>query len=184
VGLARHLRELARPKLDWATLLRRFIMTRAVNDYSWSPPNRRHIHMGLYLPSPRTLVLGDVVLALDTSGSVDDALLACFCAELSAILDACDTRLFVYYCDAAASEAMVITRNDPPLSLAPHGGGGTDYRPVFSKVADDGLTPACLIYLTDLECDRFPNEPPYPVLWALPDTAKGRPPFGDTLYLT
>ncbi|OLN26971.1 hypothetical protein DVDV_2356 [Desulfovibrio sp. DV] len=180
-GLERFLVELARPKLDWATLLRRFILARAVSDYSWSPPSRRHVHMGLYLPSPRSMTLGDVVLAIDTSGSVDEALLAAFYAELSAILDVCDTRLLVYCCDAAVGEARIFTRIDPPPAFVPTGGGGTDFRPVFAKVEADGLNPACLIYCTDLACDRFPAEPPYPVLWAVPATAQGQPPFGDVL---
>lgn len=182
-ALARRLGEPARPRLDWATLLRRFILARAISDYSWSPPNRRHIHMDLYLPSPRSMILGDVALAIDTSGSVDERLFRAFCSELSAILEACDTRLLVYFCDAAAGEALVMVRNDPPPALAPKGGGGTDYRPVFAKVEADGLTPACLIYLTDLECDRYPAEPPYPVLWAVPGTARSRPPFGEVLHL-
>ena len=45
----------------------------------------------------------------------------------------------------------------------------------------DGARPACLIYLTDFECDRFPEPPAYPVLWAVPEPA--RPPFGEVLRL-
>ncbi|WP_300155399.1 VWA-like domain-containing protein [Solidesulfovibrio sp.] len=182
-GLARHLGELARPRLPWAVVLRRFILSRAVSDYTWSPPNRRHVHLGLYLPSPRSQQLGDVVLAIDTSGSVGEALLRAFCAELSAILDACDTRLVVYFCDAAASEPLFLGRSDPLPALFPKGGGGTDFRPVFAKVEEAGLRPACLIYLTDMECNRFPEQPPYPVLWAVPESARNRPPFGDVLEL-
>jgi predicted metal-dependent peptidase len=182
-GLDRLLGELARPSLDWATLLRRFIFTRAVSDYSWSPPSRRHIHLGLYLPSPRSMTLGDVALAVDTSGSVDADLLAAFCAELGSILDACEARLHVYACDTAVSDARLYTRSDPPLSLKLTGGGGTDYRPVFRKVEADGLHPACLLYFTDLQCDRYPTEPPYPVLWAIPAKATGSPPFGEVIRL-
>jgi predicted metal-dependent peptidase len=182
-GLARHLGELARPRLDWATLLRRFVLARAVSDYSWSPPSRRHIHLGLYLPSPRSMVLGDVVLAVDTSGSVDEPLLRAFCAELRGVLDVCDTRLLVYHCDAAASGPHVLTRSDPLPDAAPAGGGGTDYRPVFARVEAEGIQPACLVYLTDLECDRFPAEPGYPVLWAVPEGARGVPPFGEIIHL-
>ena len=77
-GLIRLLGELSSPCLDWAELLRRFVLERAVNDYSWSPPSRRHAHAGLCLPSPRAMALGDVILAVDTSGSVDDGLLRAF----------------------------------------------------------------------------------------------------------
>lgn len=183
-GLLRHLGLLARPRLPWRELLRRFVLERAVNDYSWTPPSRRHIHAGLYLPSPRSMGLGDVVLAVDTSGSVGQALLESFLAELSAVLEACDARLLLLFCDAAASGPVELSRLDPPPSLSPSGGGGTDYRPVFQQVEREGLRPACLIYLTDLQCDRYPAEPPYPVLWAAPEEARGEPPFGELVRLS
>jgi len=183
-GLARHLGLLARPRLPWRELLRRFVLERAVNDYSWTPPSRRHIQAGLYLPSPRSMALGDVVLAVDTSGSVGRELLEAFLAELSAVLEACDARLLLVFCDAAASEPVELSRLDPPPPLSPSGGGGTDYRPVFERVERDGLRPACLIYLTDLQCDRYPAAPPYPVLWAAPEDAPGEPPFGELVRLS
>ena len=62
--------------------------------------------------------------------------------------------------------------------------GGTDYRPVFAAVEAVGLRPSCLIYCTDLECDRYPDEPPYPVLWIAPESARNRPPFGEVLELS
>ena len=57
-------------------------------------------------------------------------------------------------------------RQDLPIVLCPKGGGGTDFRQVFQWVEQQGISPECLIYLTDLECSRFPEEPFYPVLWA------------------
>src|SRR5208282_5738727 len=59
----------------------------AKSDYAWTPPNRRHIARGLYLPSLRSETLGPVVVGVDTSGSIDDATLAAFAAEISAILE-------------------------------------------------------------------------------------------------
>ena len=67
------------------------------------------------------------------------------------------------------------------LELALKGGGGTDFRPVFDLVEHQGVTPSCLVYLTDLQCSRFPEIPPdYPVLWVNTDPGFGTasPPFG------
>lgn len=170
------------PLLDWSELLRRFIEFSAGNDYSWSPPNRRYIHSGLYLPSTRTQDLPQIVVAIDTSGSISRNELDRFATELSAILADFDTQISVVYCDSAVSGVQEFSRMDLPLRLEPKGGGGTDYRPVFAWIEERGLQAACLIYLTDLECNRYPNEPFYPVLWVSTPSLK-RPPFGEHVQL-
>lgn len=181
-GLVRLTRDLIRPRLDWKHLLRRFIEQNAVSDYSWLPPNRRYAHMGLILPSLKNRELPEIVLAIDSSGSVSSRVLSLFCAELSAILADFDTRVTAVVCDAEVRQTLTFTRLDLPLRLDPEGGGGTDYRPVFGHVDRLGLRPACLVYLTDLECDRFPSPPDYPVLWAAYGPGPGdAPPFGEVV---
>ncbi len=181
-GIARLVRARLFPQLNWAELLRRFIELSASNDYSWSPPNRRYIHAGLYLPSTRAQDLPHTIVAVDTSGSISPAELDQFAAELSSILYDFDTIVSVVYCDSAVSGVQEFARMDLPLKLSPKGGGGTDYCPVFSWVEENGIQPACLVYLTDLECNRYPAEPYYPVLWVT--TSPNRlPPFGERIQL-
>jgi predicted metal-dependent peptidase len=183
-GLKRLVQDVIRPRLDWRHLLRRFIEQNAVSDYSWLPPNRRYAHMGLILPSLKNQELPDIVLAIDSSGSVSREALSLFCAEVSAILADFDTRITALVCDAEVRQALAFTRFDLPLRLEPAGGGGTDYRPAFAHVDRLGLRPACLVYLTDLECDRYPAAPDYPVLWAAygPESADA-PPFGEVVRI-
>ncbi|PIE63624.1 MAG: hypothetical protein CSA26_12080, partial [Desulfobacterales bacterium] len=100
-GIARLVRARLFPRLNWAELLRRFIELSASNDYSWSPPNRRYIHAGLYLPSTRAQELPRTVIAVDTSGSISPAELDQFATELSSILYDFDTTISVVYCDSA-----------------------------------------------------------------------------------
>lgn len=182
-SVARLVRFQPPPELDWRALLRRFVVRASSNDYSWSPPSRRHVHMGLHLPSPRCETLSDMVVAVDCSGYVDQASLDAFCAELSAVLEAYDTRLTAIFCDCAVRDARQLTRLDLPLRLEVDSGGGTDYRPVFQHVQDLCILPACLVYLTDLECGLFGPEPTYPVLWAARGPRKEPPPFGELIRL-
>ena len=65
--------------------------------------------------------------------------------------------------------------------LHPAGGGGTDFCPAFEWVAEQGLSPRCLIYLTDLCCESYPGEPDYQVLWVTDSQAEA--PFGETLHI-
>jgi len=182
-GLARLVENLLSPKLDWRSLLNRFIRATARYDYAWMPPNRRYLHRGLYLPAMRSDDLPEVVVAVDTSGSVSARELDQFAAELSSILEACATTVHILYCDTQVARAQTVSRQDLPFTLTPIGGGGTDFRPAFQWVAQQGLSPLCLIYLTDLACVRFPEEPSYPVLWAFLAGADTRPPFGESVAL-
>lgn len=180
--LLRMVEEMLYPKVDWQELLDRFINARARNDYSWTPPSRRHLHMNIYLPSLSTQQLPEVVLAIDTSGSISPGELDQFSAELSGILESYDTEVRVFWCDTEVTAEQVFSRADLPLELEPRGGGGTDFRPVFKSIEDSNLDPACLIYLSDMECGYFPDkEPHYPVLWARTGTGGRVPPFGEMI---
>ncbi len=182
-GLARLVSARVRPMLDWCQILARFIENCTDSDYSWTQPDRRYIHQGLYLPSRKEAKLPEIVLAVDCSGSVDKPMLERFCSELSGILETCDTTLTVLYHDTRVNKHEIFTRQDMPFTPMPHGGGGTDFRPVPEYVEGLGLRPACLLWFTDMECDRFPEEPSWPVLWVVPERARVNPPYGDVLRM-
>jgi predicted metal-dependent peptidase len=96
-------------------------------------------------------------------------------------------KIHVAYCDTRVTGLLELEPGDAPV-FKPAGGGGTDFRPVFEKVAEEGLEPACLIFMTDC-MGTFPEEPPpYPVLWLSTirpeELSEGyTPPFGELLYL-
>jgi predicted metal-dependent peptidase len=164
--------------VDWRDVLREFLSQQARNDYSWSPPNRRFIHAGLYLPGLRSEELGDVVLAVDTSGSIGAKELGRFASEAQGILDAYDCTLTILYHDADVQRVDTWQPSDGPLELHPVGGGGTSHVPVFDWIEQQGRMPACVVCLTDLYTE-FPDVvPTYPVLWAVVGRTGGQVPFG------
>lgn len=139
----------------------------------------------MILPSLSHRRLPEIVLAMDTSGSVAGAEMDQFAAELTGILEEFDTTVHVVYCDSAVAGTDSFSRGDLPLDLTPVGGGGTDFRPAFRWVEQEGLDPGCLIYLTDLECLQFPErEPDYPVLWARVGQGERIPPFGEIIEIS
>jgi predicted metal-dependent peptidase len=177
---ARAIREQVTPRVDWRDVLRRYLSAAARSDYTWTPPNRRYIARGLYLPSLRSETLGPVVVAVDTSGSIDDATLAAFAAEITAILDeATPEAIHVIYCDAGVRATESFEPGDA-IDLSPQGGGGTAFRPVFDWIARSDIQPVCAIYLTDLDGDDFGPEPDYPVLWV--STELTGAPFGQVIH--
>jgi predicted metal-dependent peptidase len=166
---------------DWRAILRDFVAATTPSDYRWTPPNRRYIASGLYLPSIERRGLGEIVIAVDTSGSIGRLELEQFAGEISAISEEAQPEaIHVVYCDAAVQSAQEF-RASEPVQLEPKGGGGTDFCPVFEWVTEKDLAPACLIYLTDLCCDSYPEAPEYPVLWVTDSRRTAR--FGDTVRI-
>lgn len=156
----------------------RFLSANARNDYSWVRPNRRLLQQGLYLPGLHLEELGDVVVAVDTFGSVGERELAVFAREVQGVLDAFDCTVTVLYHDTSVCGKQRWRSTDGPLVLEPVGGGGTSHECVFEWLARSDVQPSCLVCLTDLET-RFPTQVSYlPVLWAVVRDAGRRPPFG------
>jgi len=176
--------ELLNPKLPWRDLLRQFLEVNTYDDYVFLPPNKKYVQAGFYLPSCRSRELGDFILGVDTSGSVDRVALNQVAAELQLLMDEFKANMTVIHCDDAVHEPIQEFFPGDDVNIEPIGGGGTSYRPVFSKIEELGLNPKFLIYFTDLECDRYPEFPPsYPVLWVCWRERYEQPPFGEVIKL-
>ena len=153
--------------LDWRTLLRRYMTDAASRDYSWSAPNRRFIDSGLYLPSIRSEGIDTIAVIIDTSGSVPTRTLGEFWAELREAVDEIrPERVIVLQVDAALQDAAEYTADDLPGEIVLKGRGGTDFRPGFEWLDEQGIQPTVCLYFTDMECSSYPEaEPGFPVLW-------------------
>ena len=161
------LRDAHRSRLDWRTLLRQYLVSAARDDYRWSVPNRRFIDGGLYLPSMHSEGLGALAVLIDTSRSLDRGTLARFWTELRAVAgELRPDTLAVVQVDTEVQDTAVYRFGELPETLTAKGRGGTDFRPGFAWLAREGIVPDCCLYLTDMECDRYPAvPPPFPVLW-------------------
>jgi len=167
---------------DWKTILREFVEHTTPSDYSWLHPNRRYVAQGIYLPGVTRENLGHVAIAVDTSGSIDESLLASFSTELNGILgEAKPERVTVLYCDTKVNRVEEYTQ-DEEINMRAVGRGGTRFTPVFEAIAQWEVPPVCLIYFTDLDGDN-PSEPDYPTLWVTSLAVTGNGPFGQTVRI-
>ena len=183
-GLQGMIAQAVEPAVDWRPILHRFAQDSSPTDYSFAIPNRRYLHMRLYLPSLHEPAVGDAGFVRDSSGSVWDETQAQFAAEILAVNDAVrPRRLIVMDCDTRVTQIQTFERGEA-IDLQPVlGGGGTSFVDPFRRLADDGIRPAFLVYLTDMD-GRFPDEEPsYPVLWAstTPLRRARQAPFGDVV---
>jgi predicted metal-dependent peptidase len=180
-GMERLVEQLGKARVDWKSVMRRFIQQSCKADYTWKKPAVRYLASGLYLPSLYSEAMPPVVDGIDTSGSVENAELAVFEAEQNAIMrEVLPEKLYAVYCDAKVQKVDEFERGEV-ITFKPKGGGGTDFRPVFSWVEKEGIDPACLVYLTD-GMGTYPEQPPpYPVLWVM--TTDVQAPFGEIIKI-
>ena len=166
--------------LPWQDLLRRFVSSYVKRDFTWRRPSRRMMGQGVYLPSQKTEGMSDVVIGVDTSGSISAQVLSDFQKEIQTIMSDCEPdRVHVVYCDAMVHRVEVFERGSE-IKMNPVGGGGTNFAPVFDWVAAQGMSPLCLIFFTDL-MGSFGPKPEYPTIWAT--THDGTIPFGEKVYV-
>lgn len=188
---------ITKPVVHWKTVIERWASRCKKGDYSFRRLNKRYMGYGLAMPSLYSFT-ADLVIAVDTSGSTW-GFLNRFWGEMFGVLKATGVPTDIIECD---TEPKVFRLKKPEdiFTLNRHGGGGTDFRPVFDVIAKGGWRdrkggatrkvsrPEALIFLTDGMGDYPANAPPYKVLWCIPgaESLKGSgwyPPFGQVLSL-
>ena len=172
--------------VDWRSLLRRFMTDAAKRDYSWSMPNRRFIDSGLYLPSIRSEGIDAIAVIVDTSGSLDPDTLAAFWSEVREVAAEIEPeRVILLQVDTAVRDAAEYAAGDLPDEIVVRGRGGTDFRPGFAWLEEHDVQPGVCLYLTDMECSRYPEaEPDYPTIWVNHGDPPGdwnREPWGERI---
>jgi len=180
LGLERLGKKVKASDVDWRFELYNAVNRHMRNNYAFMPPNKKHIHRGIALPSLTSDTLS-LCVAIDTSGSIDDQLLGAFMEEFKTIMQNFPSVKIELIIADAKVHAHHTFQGGERMDFKLKGGGGTDYRPTFDYVEANLPMTTMLLYFTDGE-GSFPRIPPnYEVLWALSREAKM--PFGRALVV-
>ena len=188
-GGDRDLEELLQPQVNWREVLRDFITdTCAGSDYSsYRKPNRRYLSAGVYMPSGITEQVGELVLAVDTSGSIGSRELNTFLSEIKEI---CDTvhpdgvRLLYWDTQICRDEKYDNSELDQLVkSTKPAGGGGTDVTCVTDYIREHNINAQAAIVLTDGYIWGGWGQWTMPVLWCVMDNDGANPDVGKTVHI-
>lgn len=188
-GGDRDLEKLLQPQVDWREVLRDFITSTCTgSDYStWRRPNRRYISTGHYLPSGITEQVGELVIAIDTSGSIGSRELTGFLSEVKGI---CDTvrpervRLLYWDTTVCADETYDMHELDKlPTSTKPAGGGGTRVECVPKYIADHNIKAQAAIVLTDGYLGGSWGTWSMPLLWCILNNERAKPDCGKAVHI-
>jgi len=188
-GGNRTLEEFLQPQVNWREVMREFITdTCAGGDFStYNKPNRRYLHLDIIMPSGVSERVEELVLAIDTSGSIGQRELTTFLSEVKGI---CDTvkpsKVRVLYWDTQVcrDEVYEIDELDVlPRSTKPSGGGGTMVECVPQYMAEHGIKPQATIILTDGYLGGSWGQWNCPTLWVILDNKSTTAKVGKTLHV-
>jgi predicted metal-dependent peptidase len=188
------LADLPRVRTPWEQVLRTQL-TRALAprpDVSWSRPSRSYLaNQGRFgkrhrMPwEPGTTASRRVprlAVAVDVSGSVDDALMQRFAREIESLSRRLEAPLVLIVGDDRVRHVQTFAPGRSDLRrIRFDGGGGTDFTPLLEEVQRQ--RPDIAVVLTDLQGPAR-VEPSCPVIWAVPAWQPAVvPPFGRLLPL-
>ena len=167
-------------KISWEDELYNVIEQSIRFDYRLLPPNKRYISQGIALPA-LSGSKAKIVIAIDSSGSVDGSLLAKFLAEVESIMNTYENfEIDLLVADAKVHEHHILYRGDE-LSYTLKGGGGTNFENTFEYINENIDEVNLLLYFTD-GFGKFPeDEAFFETVWVLSDEIEV--PFGRTIFL-
>lgn len=167
-GIKRAIDLIKKSRVRWERIFHKYVgQALAKDDYSFARTNKRYLGQDIYLPDLRSYIIGGVVVAIDTSGSIGKDDISQFAAELSKINHLVN-EITCITCDAEIQEVIKISKFQSFLDkLHFKGGGGTSHRPVFDYIKSKLNNQIELfIGLTDMYSDiNSIKKPPYPVIW-------------------
>ena len=185
----RSINEILEPKVNWREQLRDFVTATCKNKdkTSWKRPHKRFIGHDIYMPSMIGESIGQIVVGIDTSGSIGDRELNEFLTEVVAICDdVSPSSIELLYWDTHVAGHETYNQGDYHSlvqTTKPAGGGGTHVGCVNQYIKDKRIQPEAIIILTDgyVE-DDFGGNWDYPTLWAI-TTKHITSPHGKTIHI-
>ena len=185
----RSVSEILEPKVDWREQLREFVNATCKNKdkTSWKRPHKRFLGQDIYMPSMIGESIGQVVVGIDTSGSIGDKELNEFLTEVVAICDdVSPSSIELLYWDTHVAGHETYNQGDYHSlvqSTKPAGGGGTTVGCVNEYIKDKRIQPEAVIILTDGYVEEdFGGNWEHPTLWAI--TSKHiTSPHGKTIHI-
>ena len=181
--------ELLEPKVNWKEQLREFAQSSvtAQDEATWAKPNRRHLWDDVYLPTLIGNRVREVVIGVDTSGSIGGPDLNAFLSEAQGVCRLVKPELLhlIYWDTAVAGHETYTeaTLETLAASTKPRGGGGTDPTCMMAYMKEKRIKPECIIMLTDGYISNWGSEWGVPILWVIVDNPGATAPIGKTIHM-
>ena len=182
--IPRSIADLLDPAVRWQDELREFLAAtmRGREEMTWQKFNRRMLPNDIYLPSVINETVGEIVVAIDTSGSIGSQELTEFATELTAICDStAPERVRVLWWDTMVHAQQIFEGdyNGIASMLKPVGGGGTIVTCVPEYIKTHNIKAECVVVFTDgYVGEGFNWDVSMPTLWLVTRNKGWTPPAG------
>ena len=187
-NIPRSISDLLQPKVDWREELAQFVSsaTKGKDEFTWRKMNRRQMANNIYMPSVENETVGEIIVAIDTSGSIGSAEITEFATELVSICNACTPeQVRVLWWDTKVHGEQIFTERDyDNLAglLKPLGGGGTHVSSVSEYIVKNGIKAECVLVFTDGYVENPVKwEITSPTLWMVTQNRSFTPPVGKSV---
>jgi len=186
-GIARAINDLTNPRMNWRELLRQSLESTIKTDFSWMKTSRRGWHIDAILPGMTPGENVDIVVAIDTSGSISNNMLNNFLSEVQGIMDCFTTfkiHLFAFDTEVHNPQTFNSDNLDDITNYEIMGHGGTDFNCVFNYLIKEGIEPQRLIMFTDMYPwgGEWGNSDYCDTLFIAHSTTTIEAPYGTTTY--
>lgn len=185
-SVARMIKDLTEPKMNWRQLLRQQIQSTIKNDYSFMKPNRKGWHMNAVLPGQQFQETIDICVSLDMSGSIGDDQARDFIGEIKGIMQEYkDFNVKLWCFDTSIYNPADFNgyNADEFDDYEPMGGGGTEFDVNWEYMKQENIVPKKFIMFTDgYPFGSWGDENYCDTLFIIHGNDKIIPPFGEYAY--
>ena len=151
-SVARMIKDLTEPKMNWREILRQQIQSTIKNDFSFMRPNRKGWHMNAVLPGQQFQETIDICVAIDMSGSIGDEQAKDFLSEIKGIMEEYkDFKIKVWCFDTKVYNEQDFDgyTMDEFDEYEVMGGGGTEFDANWDYMKEHDINPKKFIMFTD-----------------------------------
>jgi len=184
-GVARLIKDLTDPKMDWRELLNQQIQSVLRSNYTFMRPSRKAWHTGAVLPGMDFDQTIDVAIALDMSGSIGSTEARDFLSEVKGICDQYeDYKIKIWCFDTEVYNEQDFT-SDTGESIEEyelHGGGGTDFDANWNYMKENDIQPQKFIVFTDGYSWNWGDENYCDTIWVIHSDTSIEAPHGITCH--
>ena len=175
-----------RAEIDWEDVIQRHVQGDVPHNFTYRKIHRKfYYNNNIIAPTIDYVGCGNLVVGVDSSGSVTDKELQLFLGGLNALsLELKPKSVTIITCDSKIQNVYKFEQGEEITKISADGRGGTCVMPVFNYIEENDLDVDSFIYFTDMGIFDFPEkELPYPVLWVSTDLDSDKAPIGQTTYL-
>lgn len=184
-GYEDHINQIRKSSVPWTRIFARLAKQalKKATDRNPFKPDPKYLPFDVFIPTETSSGVPNVVLIVDTSGSMDSEEFEYALGHIEKVCAVCE-KVTLITSDTEVHDVIRIRNLKNQLKnnkISFKGRGGTDMGPAFKKA--ETLRPDLIILYSDLYLPHFPPKPKAPVIFLSRYHHTTPPPYGTYIYI-